>query len=105
VSFDVFREGTGFDFRAVDAAGGVHLAGATVETSPNLTLAVHTPALGDIQIVRDGAVVREEQADRLILRNPEPGIYRVQVFTPAHSPWLISGTIRVAARSRDDSQG
>jgi len=96
VSFDVFHEGSGFDFRAEDGSG-VHLPGDTVTASPALRLQVRTPADGDIQLVRDGEVVQRARGDRLELADPAPGIYRVQVYTPFCHPWLFSSTIKVAA--------
>jgi len=104
VSFDVFHEGSGFDFRAVDGAE-IHLPGATVNASPQLSLSVRTPAAGDIQLLRNGQVVRRRTARGLVLGNPAPGIYRVQVFTSAHSPWLFSSTIRVVTGGGDGGSG
>lgn len=94
VSFDVFHEGSGFDFRAVDGEG-IHLPGDTVHASPRLALSVRTPAHGEIQLLRDGKVVSRKRAQELVLQNPAPGIYRVQVFTSSRRPWLFSSTIRV----------
>ncbi len=96
VAFDIFHEGTGFDFRAEDPSG-VHLPGATVTAAKGLRLSVHTPRAGDIQLVRDGTVVARADGDSLTLEAPPPGIYRVQVFTPFCHPWLFSSSIEVAA--------
>jgi hypothetical protein len=94
VSFDVFHEGSGFDFRATQGAL-VHLPGATVAAAPELTIAVRTPAMGRIQLLKDGAVVVERTGTTLELRAPDAGVYRVVVFTELGAPWLFSSSIRV----------
>ena len=99
VSFDIFGEGAGFDFRATDQ-GTVALPGDTVTTSNTLELRVATPSPGRIQLFCDGAIVREVTGDTLAIPNPAPGVYRVEVRTLYDSPWLFSSSIRVAAGSR-----
>lgn len=99
VSFDIFGEGAGFDFRAIDAAG-VHLPGDTVSSSDALRLQIRTPSVGRIQLFRDGALVRESEGDALTILKPEPGVYRVEVRTPFASPWLFSSSIRVTPAAR-----
>jgi hypothetical protein len=94
VSFDIFGEGAGFDFRAV-LGETVHVGGATVAGDPALQLRVQTPAPGRIQLWRDGAVVQEVLGDSLVLTAPPPGTYRVEVRTTGGSPWLFSSSIRV----------
>lgn len=94
VSFDIFGEGAGFDFRAV-LGETVHVGGATVAADPALQLRVQTPAPGRIQLWRDGAVVQEAVGESLVLATPPPGTYRVEVRTTDGSPWLFSSSIRV----------
>jgi hypothetical protein len=94
VSFDVFGEGAGFDFRAEDAAG-VHLAGASVPARDGLVLRVRTPAPGCIRLLCDGQQVHQRDAMALDVHAPGPGVYRVEVTTLDGSPWLFSGSIRV----------
>lgn len=94
VSFDIFGEGAGFDFRAVDG-DGVHLGGATVKASAELRLSVQVPQAGRIQLWRDGVVVREVEGERLEDVAPGVGVYRVEVRTAFGSPWLFSSSIRV----------
>lgn len=94
VAFDIFGEGCGFDFRAVDAQG-VHVVGSTVPESPALQLRVRVPSSGTIQVLRDGEIVREEVGKELHLDAPEPGVWRVEVHTAAGSPWLFSSSIKV----------
>jgi len=95
VAFDVFGEGAGFDFRAVDAAGEVHLGGATVPPEPGLRLSVTTPAPGHVVLLRDGQEQTCIDGAHLELLAPPPGVYRVEVYTASRSPWLFSSTIRV----------
>ncbi|MCB9885970.1 MAG: CehA/McbA family metallohydrolase [Planctomycetes bacterium] len=98
VAFDIFGEGCGFDFRAVDAQG-VHVVGSTVPASPELQLRVAVPSEGHIQLRRDGEVVREVVGREAVVDDPEPGVWRVEVHTAAGSPWLFSSSIKVTAGS------
>src|SRR5262245_28332552 len=93
VSFDVFGEGAGFDFRAEDAAGNVHVGGATVAARDDLVLRVRTPAAGRIRLFRNGQEVHRRDAMALDVHAPEPGVYRVEVATKGGSPWLFSSSI------------
>lgn len=94
VSFDLFGDGTGFDFRAVDA-GGVHLPGSTLPRSPELELRVRTPNVGVIRLLRDGQPLQETTGTTLVQRQPEPGVYRAEVHTRGGAPWLFSSSIKV----------
>lgn len=105
VSFDVFGEGTGFDFRAIDPAGRVHVAGATLVAAPGLTLQITTPATGRIRLLRDGREVHARTARTMGLREVDPGVYRVEVRTEDDEPWLFSGSIRVVAASSSAGVG
>lgn len=94
VSFDIFGDGTGFDFRATDG-NGVHVVGSTVTASADLELEVAVPAHGMIRLIHDGVAIRTEYANTLREPAPRPGIYRVEVKTSAGHPWLFSSSIRV----------
>jgi hypothetical protein len=94
VSFDIFGEGAGFDFRAI-GRDGVHMGGATVAAADDLRLSVHSPQPGQIQLWRDGAIVQQAEDDVLEVRAPAPGVYRVEVRTRYGSPWLFSSSIKV----------
>ncbi len=96
VSFDIFGEGCGFDFRAVDA-DGVHVVGSTVPVSSGLQLRVNVPGAGRILVFRDGQVVREHVGEELVVDTPGSGVWRVEVHTAAGSPWLFSSSIKVTA--------
>ena len=95
VSFDVFGEGAGFDFRAEDGAGNVHLGGATVPARSDLVLRVLAPKPGRIRLFCDGEVVHQRDGMSLAVHAPGPGVYRVEVATKDGSPWLFSSSIRV----------
>lgn len=95
VSCDVFGDGAGFDFRAVSAAGSVHLGGDTLAADPGLRLEVTAPGPGRIALLRDGVEVGHRDGLTFVLHAPEPGIYRVEVRTAGGDPWLFSSTIRV----------
>lgn len=96
VSFDVFGDGTGFDFRAVDERGAVHVGGATIDPGGDLLLCVSTPSAGQIRLLRDGELVVARLGTQLELRDPACGVYRVEVATETGRPWLFSGSIKVA---------
>lgn len=95
VSFDAFGEGAGFDFRAVDAQGVVHVGGATVAAAPELTLQITTPAVGRIRLLRDGVEWHARTARTMVVHAPRAGIYRVEVAAAGGEPWLFSSSIRV----------
>lgn len=99
VSFDIFGDGAGFDFRAVDAAGTVHVAGATVVAASGLALQITTPAVGRIRLLCDGRELHSRTSRTMTLRDVAAGIYRVEVRTEDDEPWLFSGSIRVVATS------
>lgn len=94
VSFDVFGDGSGFDFRAEDGAT-VAIGGADVHASPTLGLRVAVPRVAKIRLLRDGVVARDVEADTLVEPAPSPGVYRVEVTTRDGDPWLFSSSIRV----------
>ncbi len=95
VSFDAFGEGAGFDFRAEDAAGHVHLGGDTVPAGEDLTLRVVTPAPGHIRLLCNGREVHHRDGVTLAVHAPPAGVYRVEVATLDDAPWLFSSSIRV----------
>lgn len=94
VSFDIYGEGTGFDFRA-EGGGAPVFGGGAIATGPGVQLRVHTPADGRIRLLRDGVEVRRQDGRELMLTAPAPGVYRVEVETTAGYPWLFSSSILV----------
>ena len=100
VAFDAFGDGAGFDFRAVDASGVVHVGGETAAAVPGLELRITTPAPGRIRLLRDGIELHARTARTMALHDPAPGVYRVEVATTGGDPWLFSSSIRIEAPSR-----
>lgn len=97
VSFDVFGEGAGFDFRG-RSGDSVVLPGGAAVAGPGLGLEVKVPAAGHITLLRDGKVVATADGERLEHVAVDAGVYRVEVTTKDGEPWLFSGAIRVLAR-------
>ena len=95
VSFDIFGDGAGFDFRVEDHAGTVHVGGATVAASDAELLSVQTPRVGRIRLLRDGVEVDSRLAQTFQTRNLPVGVYRVEVETEHGEPWLLSSSIRI----------
>ena len=95
VSFDIFGDGAGFDFRVEDHAGTVHVGGATVAASDAELLSVQTPRVGRIRLLRDGVEVDSRLAQTFQTRNLPVGVYRVEVETEHGEPWLFSSSIRI----------
>lgn len=94
VAIDAYRDATGFDFRAVSAAG-VHLLGSTVPLTDDLELCVRVPAPAEIRLLRDGAVILRARGRELRTRAAEPGVYRVECHVPPRFGWIWSSAIRI----------
>jgi hypothetical protein len=97
VSFDVNGEGTGFDFRAQHRDGSIALPGDTIAARECAQLCAVTPLAAKIRFFRDGRLVAQHSGSEAVLRDPEPGVYRVEAWTESGAPWLFSSSIRVAA--------
>jgi hypothetical protein len=50
-----------------------------------------------MRFFRDGQLVAQHSGSEAVLRDPEPGVYRVEAWTESGAPWLFSSSIRVAA--------
>lgn len=98
VSFDVFGEGDGFDFRGKRNDGPPLLPGDSVEHGLGVTLVVRTPAPARIDLRRDGEIVASGNGTECAMVDPAPGVYRAEARTVHGSPWLFSSSIRVLAR-------
>jgi hypothetical protein len=95
VSFDIFGEGTGFDFRIEDASGNSHLGGATLHVDEAKSLKIRTPGLGQIRLLRDGVEIGRRLSSTFQMHDLSAGVYRVEVQTPNGEPWLFSSSIRI----------
>ena len=98
VCFDLFGEGTGFDFHA-EAGARVLPVGATVAASTELRLVAGAPRPGRMRLLRDGVVCLEREGSDLELRGPAPGVYRIEVTATGGAPWIFSSSIRVVDAS------
>lgn len=98
VSFDVFGDGAGFDFRGERGGEPPLLPGDSVGNGAGVTLRVRTPANARIELRRGGEVVATKDGTECSLRDPAPGVYRAEARTVHGSPWLFSSSIRVEGR-------
>lgn len=94
VSFDLFGEGTGFDFRG-ERHGECVLGGGEVTAGSGTRLRVRLPHAAHILLLRDGRDVAAVDGAELVVEAPVAGTYRVEVTTPGGEPWLFSSAIRV----------
>ncbi len=94
VVFDLWRDGSGFDFWAQTPLA-MHGMGASLPAQKDLQLRVHTPALGQIRLLRNGEVVARQEGQELHFPDPPPGIYRVEVDLAPQKPWIFANSIRV----------
>jgi hypothetical protein len=97
VAFDLFGAVPFFLFSARDDRRQA-MMGETISLSPSLRGEVRPPERAEIQVLKDGAVWRREEA--LVLRFPiaEAGVYRVEVYKRG-KPWIFSNPIYVVAPS------
>ena len=94
VVFDLYRDGTGFQFFARRGAQR-WLMGDSVASADQLELVVRCPDRGRLQLFCDGKIVQESRGSELVWNRPEPGMYRVEVLRPSGTPWIWSSAIRV----------
>ncbi len=97
VVYDLRGEGTGFDFHG-HHAGELVLMGGTVVAGADTILSVDVPSMAQVRLLRDGEIVAQRTGTELRFRDPEPGIYRVEVWKSGRWPWIFSSAIRVTAR-------
>ncbi len=97
VAFDLHRDATGFDFRARNRDGD-HLPGSELTSSAELELRVTVPAAATIHLLHEGRRVRAGEGLTLELRDPPPGVWRVEVELSSARPWIYSSWIRVLPR-------
>ena len=73
--------------------------GDEIPTRSGLLLEVETPIAGNIKVIHNGKVIKEEKADHLTWPAALPGVYRVEVWLPVDGemrPWIYSNAIRVS---------
>ena len=66
--------------------------GETLQPAAEISFHVHLPASAKIQLVRDGSIVADEEAQDLVFPTREPGAYRVEVYRDGDL-WIFSNPI------------
>lgn len=99
VSFDIFSDPSGFDFRVLKSD---KIMGDETTLSPSLELIAKAPLASRFVLLRNGAPVHQVSATtEARFATAAPGVYRVEVYldslpAPARGkPWMISNPIYV----------
>ena len=98
VSFDIFGDATGFDFRLVQNSG---VMGDEIAYLQPLELTAKAPLASRFVLLRNGAAVNQSSGSAVRFSVTSPGIYRIEVYLdslppPATGkPWIISNPIYV----------
>ena len=96
VSFDVFGDATGFDFRLVQNSG--FMGDETAYFQP-LELTAKAPLASRFVLLRNGVAVDQSAGSTVRFPVTAPGIYRIEVYLDAlpppatGKPWIISNPI------------
>jgi hypothetical protein len=98
VSFDIFSDATGFDFRVLQASA---LMGDETPYAQPLELMGKAPLPGRFVLLRDGVAVDQLSGVQVRFPITTPGAYRIEIYLdslppPATGkPWIISNPIYV----------
>ncbi|HEV2903578.1 MAG TPA: hypothetical protein VGW32_00945, partial [Pyrinomonadaceae bacterium] len=98
VSFDIFSDATGFDFRLLQPNGV--MGDETAYTQP-LELMARAPLASRFVLLRNGAAVEQSSGSTVRFPVNAPGIYRIEVYLdslppPARGkPWILSNPIYI----------
>ena len=98
VSFDIFGDATGFDFRVLQSNG---VMGDETAYAQSLELVAKAPLAGRFVLLRNGAPVDQSSGSTVRFPVTAPGVYRIEVYLdslppPATGkPWIISNPIYV----------
>ena len=98
VSFDIFSDATGFDFRVLQSNG---VMGDETAYAQSLELLANAPLAGRFVLLRNGAPVDQSSGSTVRFAVTAPGVYRIEVYLdslppPATGkPWIISNPIYV----------
>jgi hypothetical protein len=97
VAFDMLSDSTGFSFWAGDGAvEGIQ--GDEIRIKPGLRLNIDSPVVGQVELVRNGAIIRKATTLHLDVPVEEAGVYRVQISLKiggAWRPWIYSNPIYI----------
>ncbi len=85
----------GFRFEAANDETAV-TCGGEVAAGRDTVLTVRLPERARLRVIHDGAAMLESDTDRLELKSPEPGLYRVEAWKGSRG-WIFSNHIRVLA--------
>ena len=98
VSFDIFSDATGFDFRVLQSN---QIMGEETMYAQSLELIAKAPLASRFVLLRDGAAVDQSNGTTVRFPVKAPGIYRIEVYLdslppPATGkPWIISNAIYI----------
>lgn len=98
VSFDIFSDATGFDFRVIQSN---QIMGDETAFSAPLELAATAPVPGRFVLLKNGAAAEQLAGTATRFQVTGPGVYRVEVYldslpSPATGkPWIVSNPIYV----------
>jgi len=97
VAFDSLSDATGFSFWAGD--GTVQgIQGDEIRMKAGLRMTIDSPVVGQIELVRNGAVIRKATTLHLEVPVVDSGVYRVQISLKiggAWRPWIYSNPIYI----------
>jgi hypothetical protein len=99
VSLDLFENARGFQFHLFDGKQRVQMGGSIKRQGP-LLVEAKLPVAGQIRLIRNGRVIREERGRAYMERDVDmPGVYRFEAdlkVRGAWRPWIFSNPIWVS---------
>jgi hypothetical protein len=97
VGYDLPAPTNGFRFYAQSKDQKVSM-GDKIESDGKITIQVHSPAGGQICLLKDGEIIKTSKNPNLVHITDEPGVYRVEVhrnFLGKKRGWIFSNPIYV----------
>jgi hypothetical protein len=99
LAVELVAQAKGFSFAAERKGKVVGIMGDELELAPDLTLVASLPAVAELALFRNGAVLEQHTAQTWEIPVTVPGIYRLEASR--HSkPWIISNPIYVRPPAR-----
>ncbi|MFY9556257.1 MAG: histidinol phosphatase [Blastocatellia bacterium] len=98
VAHDWLCDSTGFSFIARTGKRTAGIMGNQVNLEDGLMLSAATPLKCAMKLIRNGDVIRTENARRLDVEAKTPGVYRIEAWLEVdgeHRPWIYSNPIYV----------
>lgn len=94
-SNDSIFDSKGFMFEALSTSGRHAIIGEEIDMSDQLFLQVKSPVPCDIQLVKDGILLRSlPNSDKMTYQVDSPGVYRVQTSYQG-KPWVFTNPIYI----------